>query len=61
MKTRESGMPEREMWERFFDPVKILTMLGINSQTGDVAEFGCGYSTFTIPVAKIIKAIAGTS
>ena len=43
MKIRESGMPEREMWERFFDPVKILTMLGINSQTGDVAEFGCGY------------------
>ncbi len=48
-------MPEREMWERFFDPVKILTMLGINSQTGDVAEFGCGYGTFTIPAAKIIK------
>jgi ubiquinone/menaquinone biosynthesis C-methylase UbiE len=55
MKIRESGMPEREMWERFFDPVKILTMLGINSQTGDVAEFGCGYGTFTIPAAKIIK------
>ena len=55
MKIRESGMPECEMWERFFDPVKILTMLGINSQTGDVAEFGCGYGTFTIPVAKIIK------
>ena len=61
MKTRESGMPEREMWERFFDPVKILTMLGINSRTGDVAEFDCAYSTFTIPVAEIIKAIAGTS
>ncbi len=55
MKIRESGMPEREMWERFFDPVKILTTLGINSQTGDVAEFGCGYGTFTIPVAKLIK------
>jgi SAM-dependent methyltransferase len=55
MKIRESGMPEREMWEKFFDPVKILTTLGLNSQTGDVAEFGCGYGTFTIPAAKIIK------
>lgn len=25
MKIRESGMPERELWEDFFDPVKILT------------------------------------
>lgn len=55
MKIRESGMPDREMWEKFFNPVKILTTLGINSQTGDVAEFGCGYGTFTIPAAKIIK------
>ena len=55
MKIRESGMPEREMWEKFFNPVKILTTLGINSQTGDVTEFGCGYGTFTIPAAKVIK------
>jgi SAM-dependent methyltransferase len=55
MKIRESGMPECEMWEKFFDPVKILTMLGLNSQTGDVAEFGCGYGTFTIPAAKSVK------
>ncbi len=55
MKIRESGMPERQMWEKFFSPVKTLTTLGINSQTGDVAEFGCGYGTFTIPAAKVIK------
>jgi len=55
MKIRESGMPEREMWENFFDPAKTLATLGINSQTGDVAEFGCGYGTFTIPAAKVIK------
>lgn len=55
MKIRESGMPERDMWENFFDPVKALATLGISSQTGDVAEFGCGYGTFTIPAAKIIK------
>ncbi len=55
MKIRESGMPEREMWEKFFSPARILSTLGINSQTGDVAEFGCGYGTFTIPAAKVIK------
>lgn len=55
MKIRESGMPEREMWENFFDPIKTLAMLGISSQTGNVAEFGCGYGTFTIPAAKVIK------
>ncbi len=55
MKIRESGMPECQIWEKFFNPVKILFSLGINSQTGDVAEFGCGYGTFTIPAAKIIN------
>lgn len=55
MKVRESGMPDRNMWEKFFDPAKILATLGLNSQTVDVAEFGCGYGTFTIPAAKIIK------
>ena len=55
MKIRESGMPEREMWENFFDPTKTLVTFGISDQTGDVAEFGCGYGTFTIPTAKVIK------
>lgn len=55
MKIRESGMPEREMWEKFFDPNKILTTLGLDSQISDVAEFGCGYGTFTVPAAKIIR------
>ena len=55
MKIRESGMPEREMWERFFSPAKILTTLGLNNQVVDVVEFGCGYGTFTIPAAKVIK------
>lgn len=55
MKVRESGMPERELWESFFNPAKILATLGLNSQTGNVVEFGCGYGTFTIPAAKTIK------
>jgi len=32
MKIRESGMPEREMWEKFFSPAKILAALGLTSQ-----------------------------
>jgi ubiquinone/menaquinone biosynthesis C-methylase UbiE len=55
MKIRESGMPERELWENFFNPAKILATFGLNTQIGDVAEFGCGYGTFTIPAARIIK------
>jgi SAM-dependent methyltransferase len=42
------------MWEKFFNPPKILATLGICAKTGDVAEFGCGYGTFTIPAAKVI-------
>ena len=55
MKIRESGMPEKEMWKGFFNPAKAMITLGLNSRTVDVAEFGCGYGTFTIPVAKVIK------
>ncbi len=55
MKIRESGMPDKEMWETFYDPRSILLTLGITVQTGNVAEFGCGYGTFTLPAAQIIK------
>lgn len=57
MKTRESGMPVQELWEKFFDPLKILTILDLDNRIVDVAEFGCGYGTFTIPAAKIIKGV----
>ena len=55
MKGRESGMPSQEMWEGFFEPAKILKILGLDESIKDAAEFGCGYGTFTIPAAKIIK------
>lgn len=53
MKIRESGMPERGSWEKFFNPSKILASLGLDSQINDVVEFGCGYGTFTIPAAAL--------
>jgi len=51
MKVRESGMPEEDMWKEFFRPTYILETMDV---AGTVAEFGCGYGTFTIPAAKII-------
>lgn len=55
MKTRESGMPPEEMWQSFFDPIAVLTKLGLDTNCADVLEFGCGYGTFTIPAAKLIR------
>jgi len=55
MKVRESGMPEEGYWEGFFSPENILKRMGINSSVRDVADFGCGYGTFSISVAKLIS------
>ncbi len=54
MKIRESDMPKEEEWSKFFNPAAILKVLGLNSNVKDVADFGCGYGTFTIPTAQII-------
>jgi SAM-dependent methyltransferase len=56
MKIRDSGMPDETYWESLFDVPLILTRLGID-RYHDVAELGCGYGTFTLPIAK---AITGT-
>ena len=55
MKTRESGMPEEEMWRSFFDPNAALTALGLTGGTGDAVDFGCGYGTFSLPAARRIR------
>ncbi len=55
MKIRESGMPKETYWESFFDVQNIFTQLQLDDKINDVAEFGAGYGTFTIPAAKIIK------
>ncbi len=48
-------MPKEEEWNKFFDPTKTLKLLGLSSSINDVADFGCGYGTFTIPAAQIIS------
>lgn len=52
MKLRESGMPEEAYWETLFDVPLILDRLGIDARLKHVVELGCGYGTFTIPVAR---------
>ena len=51
MKTRESGMPDEELWATFFQPELVIDRLALRSVLGDVVELGCGYGTFTIPAA----------
>ena len=55
MKVRDSGMPEEALWDSFFDVELILQRLGIDDSLVDVAELGCGYGTFTLPMAERIS------
>lgn len=54
MRIRESGMPDESHWEELLDIPAILSSLRIE-QLHDVLELGCGYGTFTIPIADTIS------
>lgn len=54
MRIRDSGMPDESRWESFFDVPLIISRLGVE-QLHDVAEAGCGYGTFSIPIAEAIS------
>jgi ubiquinone/menaquinone biosynthesis C-methylase UbiE len=51
MKVHDSGMPEEAYWNSLFDVEGIVEWLAI-AKNAVIAEIGCGYGTFTIPVAK---------
>lgn len=55
MKGRESGMPGESYWETYFNPACMVEKLDCEAAGGDVVEFGCGYGTFTLPVAARIR------
>ncbi len=56
MKARESGMPDEEQWASFFDAHCLIgRLLGSQLPAIDLAEFGCGYGTFSLPVAQRIS------
>jgi SAM-dependent methyltransferase len=54
MKVRDSGMPEQTYWETLFDVPGILDRLRVDRTMDSVVEVGCGYGTFTVPVAQRI-------
>ncbi|MBI2497999.1 MAG: class I SAM-dependent methyltransferase [Opitutae bacterium] len=60
MKVRDSGMPPQDYWETLLDVPGILDAFGFGPATGDVAELGCGYGTFTIPLARRIRGTVHT-
>jgi len=55
MKGRESGMPREHIWESFFDAPCVLERLVTRNKSASlsVAEFGSGYATFTLPLARM--------
>lgn len=55
MKVPESDMPEEVYWESLFQIPLILDRLKIDATLEHVAELGCGYGTFTLPVARRIR------
>jgi SAM-dependent methyltransferase len=57
MKLRESGMPPQDCWETLLDVPRILDAFDFGPEAGDLAELGCGYGTFTIPLAQRIRGI----
>lgn len=53
MKIRESDMPEEARWASFFDcEIVIEKLLGTARVQDNVIELGCGYGSFTVPVAR---------
>lgn len=55
MKVRDSGMPEQSYWEGLFDLRGVLDGLQIDRRINEAIEVGCGYGTFTLPVAQRIR------
>ncbi|MEX2111861.1 MAG: class I SAM-dependent methyltransferase [Pirellulales bacterium] len=53
-------MPDEDYWESLFDVSLILDALGVTRALVDVAELGCGFGTFSIPVAQRIAGRVST-
>ena len=51
MKIDDSGMPEEAFWNSLFDIEGIIEWLAI-PKNATIVEIGCGYGTFTVPIAK---------
>jgi SAM-dependent methyltransferase len=52
MKVIDSGMPDEAFWNSLFDIPRIINWLDIKNIVGPIVEIGCGYGTFTVPIAE---------
>ena len=52
MKVFDSGMPEESYWNSLFDIPSIVDWLEAPSVGEPIVEIGCGYGTFTVPIAR---------
>jgi SAM-dependent methyltransferase len=52
MKVTDSGMPEEAYWNSLFDIPGIVGWLDIKGSMKPIVEIGCGYGTFTLPIAE---------
>lgn len=59
MKYRESGMPDKDVWNTFFDADKILRNMQVNENINTFVDIGCGYGTFLFPAAHIVRRAVG--
>jgi SAM-dependent methyltransferase len=50
-------MPDEQYWETLLDVPAILDAFGFGPETGEVAELGCGYGTFSVPLAARVQGI----
>jgi SAM-dependent methyltransferase len=48
-------MPEEAYWCSLFDVPAILAWLDPAAGIGPIAEIGCGYGTFTVPIARAVS------
>jgi len=53
-------MPEEAYWETLLDVPLILDRLSVDPALHNVVELGCGYGTFTLPVAQRISGVLET-
>ena len=52
MKVDDSGMPEEAYWNSLFDIEGIVDWLALSDKNATIVEIGCGYGTFTVPIAQ---------
>ncbi len=52
MKVTDSGMLEELYWNSLFDIEDVVGWLAPSRKTATIVEVGCGYGTFTVPIAK---------